>query len=450
MSKKLLTRREFLRISGMAAAGGLIASCAPAATPAPTSAPPTSAPPSAPTAVPATTAPTAAPVAKGPISLLVASDKEWVPDLIKKFSADTGIQVNPTIVDWNDLGTKFTVAAAGQAASYDVVNVDPSAHGAFMKAGYLEPLDTYLAPIKDDLVSPNIFSYGGKIYGMPWFIDALFFFYNKEILSAAGFNAPPATWDELRSQALAIQQKNLAKYPFAFQWRQIEGEFDLFITFLMGNGGKVLDDTLTKPLFNGPEGVAALQYMVDLNAKDKLVDPGSFNMRPLEVMTEMSQGRTAFAIIWGEVAGSLNDASKSKVIGKIASSLIPVAKAGNPSYTVDGSECLAMTSKSPNKDSAWKLIQYMVSKEQSKAVAKNLGALPVYKSLFTDPEVASNAWVKSFLDQLKNSYSRPGQGWYTEFSQTLQVETISALSGKKTPKQALDDAAAKAVDILKK
>jgi multiple sugar transport system substrate-binding protein len=460
MEKKPISRRNFLKAAGMLAAGTLSACAAPTTTPVPpTKAPeptkaaaaPTAVPPTAvpPTAVP-TKAPTPAPTKANPISVLVASDKEWVPDQVKKFTAETGIPVNPTIVDWNDLGTKFTVAAASGATTYDVVNVDPSSHGAFMKAGYLEPLDTYLAATKGDLVSPMIFSYNGKIYGMPWFIDALFFFYNTEILSKAGITAPPKTWDELKTQAKTIQQKGLTKYPIAFQWKQIEGNFDVFMTLLFNNGGKLLDETLTKPLFNGPEGVAALQFEADLNLKDKLVDPGSFNMRPLEVMTEMSQERTAFAILWGEVAGSLNDKTKSKVIGKISSSLIPVAKTGNASWTVDGSECIAIPAKSANKDNAWKLISYMTSKTASKEVALNLGALPVWKSLFTDPQVAGNPWNKVFLEQLTNPYSRPGQAWYTEFSTMMQVAIISAFNGSKTAQVALDDAAKKAVDILKK
>jgi multiple sugar transport system substrate-binding protein len=460
VSRKQLSRREFLRLSGLTAAGGLLAACAPAATPAPAAAPTTSAvvAPAAAAAAPTAAAVAAATVpvtvaapatAGGTISVLVASDKEWVPALIQKFTADTGIKVSPSIVDWNDLGTKFTVAAAGGASTYDVVDVDPSAHGAFMKAGYLEPLDRYMASVQNDIVNPSIFSYNGKIYGMPWFIDALFFFYNKDMLDKAGISAPPATWDELRTQSLTLQQKNIVKYPLAFQWKQIEGEFDLYLTMLFGNGGKFLDDTLTKPMFTSPEGVAALQYLADLNLKDKLVNPGSFAMRPLEVMTEMSQNRAAFAIIWGEVAGSLNDASKSQVVGKIGSSLIPVAKAGNASWTVDGSECLAIPAKSANKDAAWKFIQYFTNKEQSLQVTKALGALPVWKSLFTDPALATNPWTKPFLEQLKNDYSRPGQAWYSELSQTMQVQTIAALNGSKPPKQALDEAAAKAVDLLK-
>jgi multiple sugar transport system substrate-binding protein len=438
MVQKSLSRRQFLKLAAMTAAGGVLASCTPAA--APTTAPA------------ATAAQTAAPAAGagGPISVLLASDKQWIPDLIKKFTADTGINVNPVIVDWNDLGTKFTVAAAAGAATYDVAEVDPSAHGAFMKAGWLEPLDTYLAPIKDNLVNPNIFAYDGKIYGMPWFIDAYFFYYNQEMLEKAGLSAPPTTWDELRSQAQTVQQKGLADFPLAFQWKQIEGEFDVYLAFLLNNGGKLLDETLTKPLFNSPEGVAALQFLADLNLKDKLVNPGSFSMRPLEVMTEMSQGRSAFAILWGEVAGSLNDASQSQVIGKIKSSLIPVAKAGNASYTVDGSEALGIPSTSKNKDAAWKFIQYFTSEAEEKNIVANLGALPVYKSLFSDPVMSSNPWSKENLEQLKNAFVRPGMGWYPELSETMQVATISALNGSQTPQQALTDAEQKVVEILKK
>ncbi len=439
----------------MATAGGALAACVPAGAPSSPAAPAPAAPAPTTAAGAAAPAPTAAGAAAagsggGTISVLVASDKQWVPGLINQFTKDTGVKVNPVIVDWNDLGTKFTVAAASNSATYDVVDVDPSAHGAFMKAGWLEPLDTYMAPSKGDLVNPDIFSYNGKVYGMPWFIDALFFFYNSDMLGKAGFSNPPATWDELRSQAQALHQKSIVEYPFAFEWKQIEGEFDLFMTFLMGNGGKVLDDSLSKPLFNSPEGVEALQFMADLNLKDKLVNPGSFSMRPLEVMTEMAQERAAFAIIWGEVAGSLNDPASSQVAGKIGTSLIPVAKAGNSSWTVDGSECLAIPSKSDNKDTAWKFIEYFTNKEQEKQVVTTMGALPIWKSSFDDPAIANNPWAKSFLEQLKHDYSRPGQAWYAEFSTALQVATIAALNGSKPAKQALDDAAAQVTAILPK
>jgi len=68
MSQTKLTRREFLRVAGITAAGAVIASCAPAPTPAPTAAPPTAAPKPAATTAPAP-APTQPPAAKAPATI---------------------------------------------------------------------------------------------------------------------------------------------------------------------------------------------------------------------------------------------------------------------------------------------------------------------------------------------------------------------------------------------
>ena len=43
----------------------------------------------------------------------------------------------------------------------------------------------------------DITTVDGKTYGMPWLMDEKYFFYNEEMLKEAGFDTPPATWEEL-------------------------------------------------------------------------------------------------------------------------------------------------------------------------------------------------------------------------------------------------------------
>lgn len=49
---------------------------------------------------------------------------------------------------------------------------------------------------------------GGKIWGIPAEISTYMLVYNKALLKAAGYDAPPSTWDELREIAAKITRRN--------------------------------------------------------------------------------------------------------------------------------------------------------------------------------------------------------------------------------------------------
>ena len=49
--------------------------------------------------------------------------------------------------------------------------------------------------------------------GMPWLLDTKYLFYNQDMLTQAGFDAGPTTWEELITQATAIKEKGIVEYP---------------------------------------------------------------------------------------------------------------------------------------------------------------------------------------------------------------------------------------------
>ena len=49
---------------------------------------------------------------------------------------------------------------------------------------------------------------GGTLWGIPTELSVYDLIYNKKILAAAGFDAPPKTWDELHDMAAKISKKN--------------------------------------------------------------------------------------------------------------------------------------------------------------------------------------------------------------------------------------------------
>jgi multiple sugar transport system substrate-binding protein len=102
---------------------------------------------------------------------------------------------------------------------------------------------------------------------------------------------------------------------------------------------------------------------------------------------------------------------------------------------------IAIANGSQNQDAAWKYIQFMTSQKIQNQYAKL--SLPIWKSSYEQEEViqALPQVVPIAKVQLNDMILRPVVTNYNDVSHTLQVEIQQALTGEKSPKQALDDAA---------
>ena len=58
--------------------------------------------------------------------------------------------------------------------------------------------------------------------------------------------------------------------------------------------------------------------------------------------------------------------------------------------------------------------------------------------------------MPTILAQRKHIILRPGVVWYNEFSQIMQAALLQAVTGKKSPKEALDGAAAETAKVMKR
>ncbi len=384
---------------------------------------------------------------------------EAIQSLVPDFEKLTGIKVQYETFTEDQYRQKVLLELAAGTGGVDAIQTATAQEGLkFWRSGWYEPLDEYLknsrltdpnydlADISKPALAGN--TYDGKLVALPTTQQTTMLYYRKDLFDKYKIKVPQ-TMAELEEAAKKLHnmdeggQKIVGivlrgkKAAATSQWAP----------YLLSMGGSWLTKD-RKSAMNSPEAIQAFDFYGRLLRN--YGPPGAVNYHWYECVSLFVQGKAAMYTDVSNRIFYFEDPAKSQVVGKIGSSLIPVAKAGNASWTVDGSECMAIAAKAANKDAAWKFIQYFTSKDQSKAIFKDMSALPVWKSVFNDPDLAKNPWMKTFLDQLTNDYSRPGQAWYAEFSQTMQVETIGALNGTKTPQQALDDAAKKAADILKR
>ncbi|MGE5072626.1 MAG: extracellular solute-binding protein [Anaerolineae bacterium] len=381
--------------------------------------------------------------------------------IAREFEAkNPDIKVAMEYVSYDNVHDKIVTGMAAKPPAYDAAMLDVIWPDEFIKSGYLLDVTNRVTPqMKSDMfpASWNGVTRNGKIYGMPWLMDVKYFMYNKDMLDKAGITAPPATWDELVAQAQVIKQKGIAEFPIIWSWNQKEGVVCDFTVLLYGMGGKFLDDS-GKPVFNDDKGVNTLTWMKK-TIDDGLTNPSSVASDENAVEADFLAGKSAFAVNWLFQYSDSNDASKSQIVGKAAFAPMPVFKAGADAgvkgASVDGSSAFAIMATTPYADQTWKFLSYLASNEvQTKYSAE---MLPVWQTDFQGDALktleganASNpVTVPAFLAQFPYANERPTVPYYNEASAALQLAIQEALTGVKDPKTALDDAAAKWVELAK-
>jgi multiple sugar transport system substrate-binding protein len=252
----------------------------------------------------------------------------------------------------------------------DVFYIDSNVFLDWVTQGLLEPLDSYAQkssfPSKP-FFAPllNGFKYKGKIYGYPKDWSPLAMEVNTALAAKAGVNpAKIKTWADLTAAAKKLKPLMTGDArPIC-----LNPSWDRALAFVYQNGGSFLNASKTKATINSPAAKAAMDFYVGL-IKQGLAD----------IPAKLSVG-------WcGEALGKEKAAIifEGNWLFPFMSSTFPDVKFvtermlmqkthGNLAFTVSYS----MAKDSKNKDAAWQLLRYLVSKPGMKTWTSKGLALP--------------------------------------------------------------------------
>ncbi len=373
--------------------------------------------------------------------------------VIAEFVAlNPNVEIVPEYVSYDALHDKIATGMAAGQSPFDIMLVDDIWFPEFAEAGWLKDIS---ADVPAEMLADSspaawdIVSYNGAQYGLPWLLDQLYFYYNADMLAAAGFDAPPTTWEEMLTQAQAMKDQGIAESPVVLALGQIEASITEFVVFLYGAGGEFFDEAGT-PVFNSPEAVAAVQWLLDAIGSG-LVNPASTTYGEEDVRNTMSAGKAAFGVNWAYMLDLANNPDESTVAGQIKMALMPVFQSGKDagieSSSNNGSMGFGVSAGSEHAAEALAFIEYLTSKDVQKRYAAHV--TPLWTSLYSDTELlaAQPVLLDMFAKQWPTAHVRPKVPYYIELSQTLQVALQEALIGAKSPQQALDEAVAVAIEL---
>ena len=280
-------------------------------------------------------------------------------------------------------------------------------------------------------------TYKDAIYGAPWYTDCGLLYYRKDLLTDAGFSAPPATWAELSEMVTAIQSSTGIQAGYLLQGAETPAGAINAIEFIYSSGGYILDPSDPETaVVNQPEAIRGLQI------ERGLIDNG---IAPQAVTTYGEQeceaaflrGDAIFMRNWPGSYESVSDPNRSVLsLEQVGVGQLPVAEAGLTSRAIQSGIQLAMNAKSRYPDEAWMLIDYLSSAEQQKAHALQGGQLPAVASLYDDPELTSQLPIMALGQQaLANSLPRPVTPYIFEMSNLMAERFTTMLSGGATPEE---------------
>ena len=270
----------------------------------------------------------------------------------------------------------------------DVILIDVIRPAQWAAQGWAEPLDAYLGADKPKVLAQYLKAYAdanqvnGKLIALPYFADAQFLYYRKDLLEK--YKRPvPKTWDEMMETARVIMdgEKNANLQGFATAGSPIEGTVCTYLVPLWGAGGELTKDG--KLNLDAPQSRQPFQLYGRMKQANVL--PKNIAEIPTDrIRIDMQAGNMIFGMTWSYVWNRLENDADSKVKGKIGVTMLPHDPGGKSATCIGGWQ-LAVSAYSKNKAEAVKFARWLSSPEVSKMQAIMASHMPVFPSVFKDP-----------------------------------------------------------------
>jgi len=351
--------------------------------------------------------------------------------------------LNPTVrierleLPGGQLYERIALNARERARALDVLMLDDIWAPEFMANGWLANLDQ-LGGVQGPFVrSADAVSRGpaGQMLAAPMVGNVAMFAFNAEILARHNI-APPTTWTQVAAAGRTLQQAEPGSTPIAFRGVRGNPIVTGFIPVLGAFGGEIVN-AQGRAALDSPQALAALQYFVSLRP---YLPRGVETWNANEVRQAIEQGRIAIALeFWPGWAGTLDDASRSRVVGRV-NLVSPPGETRGPAPML-GAWMLGVAADSPNAARAADFIRFVLSAENQKRMAIETGNPPTLTALYSDPDLVQRfRWFPAQLAALEAAQPRPRITQWNRVESILGEQLQIALIGQASPQEALAEA----------
>ena len=280
----------------------------------------------------------------------------------------------------------------------DLFYVDATFAQPWSDAGFLEPLDDYIARSGFDTSTffpgyQSVFKgTDGKIYGLAKDGNTIGMAYNTADVPTA-----PKSLDELVTTATGLKGKDGLKAPMC-----LNPGLDRGLAFVYAQGGAIVSDDGKTNMADSPATKTAVQWYLD-----------QFKSGNAMTASDMGDGwcgealgkkHAAFAFEGGWLDPAMTSTFPDT---KYAWGQFPTGSSGSP-VTISYTAAYSIGADSANKDQAWVLLQYLAGKDGMTKWTEGGVALP------SRSDVPTPAGKDVLVAQA--SFSKPGSGFFKGYA----------------------------------
>jgi multiple sugar transport system substrate-binding protein len=409
---------------------------------------------------------------------------------IDQFEKVTGIKVN---IEQSDLGTvveKVSLDFNAKSAKYHVIYADPyqilakySQHFVnlydFINDPTLPPIPGGLEDfIESQLEVDGYMGSKDALYALPYDAPTMVLAYRKDVfekyknqfMAEKGFDwtpGPNLTWEQYYEIAKWITEKakegviKEVKYGTGHQAKQYDSLMCDFSNILAANGGDYFKATNLGSIGKTNPGKSAMNSDVAIESAKlykkilEVAAPGSTSWDWSGLAEAFAAGEIAMAPEWHEFSSMFENPEKSKVVGKVAWSVLPKGKVRNAHIFGGTGIGINKYASDKEKKAAWLFLVWATSPQSQYMILKSElgGSTPTRHSVYELPDVQKGmepgteeskqmpnllpmaatleAWKK------ENVYMRPKIPQWSQIDTFIFTELSKMLADKQSPEKAV-------------
>lgn len=380
---------------------------------------------------------------------------EAVAQLIPAFEREhPDIHVEVQQLPWKAAHQKLLTAFAGDTTP-DVAQLGNTWIAELQALDALQPLQPFVD--HSQVVQPADYFAGiwatnridGRLYGIPWYVDTRLLFYRKDLLKAAGFDAPPHDWAEWSHQMAALKtHAGPDHYAILLPTNEFEQLLSLALQQDYGPhpGDGLLRDGGRYGNFESAGFKRALAFYVDAFRQHEA--PLLANTEVPNPWTEFGRGVYAFYFSgpWniGEFRHRLPPSQQDEW------ATAPLPGPDGPGAGIASGSSLVIFRRSVRQAQAWLLIEYLSRPQVQRQFYELLGDMPPRRSAWQDGALRSDPAVQAFREQLERVKPTPPVPEWERIVTEMQLVAAQAAHGELTVDQAAAEIDHRADAILEK
>jgi multiple sugar transport system substrate-binding protein len=281
-----------------------------------------------------------------------------------------------------------------------------------------------------------------KLYGVPWYVDTRLLFYRKDLLQAAGFDAPPRDWAEWRRMLAALSDPQQHTYGILLP----TNEYEQLMSLALQEPDPLLRDGGRYGNFESAGFKRALTFYVD-----------TFHLHQAPAITNVEAGNP-----WSEfghgvyalyLSGPWNIGEFRKRLPATQQddwSTAPLPGPDDAGIGAAGGSSLVIFRTAKHKDAAWQLIEYLSQPLVQQRFYDLLGDMPPRRASWTGGSLHDDPKARAFREQLERVRPTPAVPEWERIANEMQLVAAQAIAGELTIDQATVEMDRRTDHILEK